>query len=262
MALGNLSAGLEEAISEPFEEYVKYSVIAQRALKHRTSKHLQLERASELLEAKKSGLERLELAEQESKRLAAALQRETEARDPYSDDESLYPDDEIRRSRSAAPQVSGQAEENDPEERRESGRSYSTGDVTQTLNSSGGGHLLNLLSYTLHGLIDVDPEGSRRSSITKTKEQILGLESLVESMSNGLELTSAALQRDLDRFQTQKQNDLNKALADLARLHMDYCRANLQAWEEALAEAEKIPTGNIPCRAFITPKSNPEPLDP
>lgn len=227
MALGDLSAGLEEAISEPLEEYVKYSVIAQRALKHRTTRHLQLERASELLETKRTGLERLELAEQESKRLAAALQRETEARDPYSDDESVYPDDEVRRPRSAAlPQVPGHDEENataDGDERRESARSFSTGDMNQS--GSGGGHLLNLLSYTLHGLIDVDPEGSRRSSITKTKEQILGLENLVESMTNGLELTSAALQRDLDRFQTQKQADLIKALSDLARLHRDYCKA-------------------------------------
>jgi len=32
--------------------------------------------------------------------------------------------------------------------------------------------LLNALSYTLHGMMDVDPETARRNSITKTRETI------------------------------------------------------------------------------------------
>lgn len=259
MALSDLVSGLEEALAEPIEEYVKYSSIAQRALKHRTNKHLQLERAGDLLSAKRAYLDKLEQAEQENKRLAAALQRETEARDPYSDDESLYPDDEVKQSNTpgtgnrprslshatATARLAEANKENDQdtdievtvpnnEVDREPGieatRSLSASETPPTGsngagNGSGGGHLLNLLSYTLHGLIDVDPEGSRRSSITKTKEQILGLENCVESLTNELELTSAALQSDLNRFQSQKESDLGKCLADVARRHRDYCLA-------------------------------------
>lgn len=32
--------------------------------------------------------------------------------------------------------------------------------------------LINALSYTLHGMMDVDPETARRNSITKTRESI------------------------------------------------------------------------------------------
>jgi sorting nexin-4 len=32
--------------------------------------------------------------------------------------------------------------------------------------------LLNALSYTLHGMMDVDPETARRNTITKTRENI------------------------------------------------------------------------------------------
>lgn len=32
--------------------------------------------------------------------------------------------------------------------------------------------LLSALSYTLHGMMDVDPETARRNSITKNKETI------------------------------------------------------------------------------------------
>lgn len=283
MALGDLSIGFEEDMAEPLEEYIKYSAIAQRVLKHRTTKHLQLERAGELLEAKRIALERLERAEMESKRLAAALQRETEARDPYSDDESLYPDDELKNSALAGalpkhrslPQSSTQTQEQDASNNEDTNSVHSAQEpevpkATQeelprraSATSGGGGNLLNLLSYTLHGLIDVDPEGSRRSSITKTKEQILGLEGAVESLSNSLELTSAALQRDLDRFQTQKEADIKNSLIDVARRHHEYCLANLEAWEEALAEAEKIPTGDIPCRAFVrNPDVNSTPSNP
>ncbi|KAI0244754.1 Sorting nexin, cytoplasm-to-vacuole targeting pathway/endosomal sorting [Massospora cicadina] len=240
MALGDLSAGLEEAVSEPLEEYAKYSVIAQRALKYRSTKHLQLERATEMLEIKKAA------------RGWRLLFKGKPRRGTHTRMMNRYT---LMTKSDALVQLQSL--------RREAPRSISTGDVAQNVNGGGGGHLLNLLSYTLHGLIDVDPEGSRRNSITKTKEQILGLENLVENLTNGLEMTSAALQRDLDRFQAQKQADLTQALSDFARLHREYCQAvsehnrmsnaakNLRAWEEALAEAEKIPTGAIPCRAFV-----------
>jgi sorting nexin-4 len=35
-----------------------------------------------------------------------------------------------------------------------------------------GAGLLNALSYTLHGIMDVDPETARRNGITKTRENI------------------------------------------------------------------------------------------
>jgi hypothetical protein len=42
--------------------------------------------------------------------------------------------------------------------------------VRRKSSSTPGMGLLNALSYTLHGMMDVDPETARRNGITKTRE--------------------------------------------------------------------------------------------
>lgn len=41
--------------------------------------------------------------------------------------------------------------------------------------------LLNALSYTLHGMMDVDPETARRNGITKTRESISQVNAILTS---------------------------------------------------------------------------------
>jgi len=126
----------------------------------------------ESLESKRESLEELEKSEREARRLEDALGRgrsvnaSTSAsvlegskgkdpEDPNSTEEREEPSptDEFQRPGPSLPPHPG------PNPRRRS----------RTVPGMG---LINALSYTLHGMMDVDPETARRNNITKTRESI------------------------------------------------------------------------------------------
>lgn len=101
--------------------------------------------------------------------------------------------------------------------------------------------LLDALSFTLHGMMDVDPETARRNSITKTRETIshVGTHQImlyiycsdIKQLEDGLHLaaqdlkySSSTIQADLDRFQRQKVADLREMAISMARSHRDWCK--------------------------------------
>ncbi|KAF7356849.1 Sorting nexin-41 [Mycena venus] len=102
--------------------------------------------------------------------------------------------------------------------------------------------LLNAISYTLHGMMDVDPETARRNGITKARESISQLEDALHLSAQDLKYSSSTIQADLDRFQRQKVADLREMAISMARTHRDWCKKNLEAWEEAKKEIDKIPS--------------------
>jgi hypothetical protein len=111
------------------------------------------------LDARRESLEDLEKHEREARRLDDALSR---GRAPMSDSEP-------------APAAAGDEAEAEPDE-----------EATRRLSSTVPPHpgpspvrrrvpgmgLIGALSYTLHGMIDADPEAARRSGISKTRENI------------------------------------------------------------------------------------------
>lgn len=143
-------------------EYSQFASIIKKLLAYRHQKHVQYELTQESLEAKREQLEELEKSEREARRLEEALgqgrssrilssstgQEETgessdqneEARAPPPPEQSVY-----------VPPHPGPS----PARRRAPGLGF-----------------LNALSYTLHGMMDVDPETARRNNISKTRETI------------------------------------------------------------------------------------------
>jgi len=99
---------------------------------------------------------------------------------------------------------------------------------------------LNALSFTLHGMMDVDPETARRNGITKTRETIAQLEEALHLSAADLKYSCNAIQGDLDRFQRQKVADLREMCIAMAKSHRDWAKKNLEAWEDAKKEIEKI----------------------
>jgi len=100
--------------------------------------------------------------------------------------------------------------------------------------------LFGALSYSLHGLMDVDPETARRSQLSKTKESISQLEDALQVSAQDLKYASSTIQADLDRFQRQKVADMREMSIAMARVHKEWCKKNLEAWEEAKREIDKI----------------------
>ncbi|KAJ1969211.1 Sorting nexin, cytoplasm-to-vacuole targeting pathway/endosomal sorting, partial [Dimargaris verticillata] len=106
--------------------------------------------------------------------------------------------------------------------------------------ASRGSSLIHRLSYKLHGVIDVDPEATRRNTMVKTKESIDVLEEQQELLTNDLTLINAAVQLDLDQFQRQKIRDLRDILIAMAKIHIEWARKNKQAWQEVRDEVDQI----------------------
>lgn len=130
-----------------------------------------MELSTEALESKRSHLEELERTEREASRLEEALGQDRPTRS-------------LSRSISAN---GGGAEDNqnksgDDGDETENSSDYAAQQTVYTpphpasgppprRNAPGMG-LLNALSYTLHGMMDVDPETARRNGISKTRESI------------------------------------------------------------------------------------------
>lgn len=136
----------EKSFTEPLAEYTQFSGIIKSLLKYRHMKHVQYEMTRELLEVKKSSLEELERSELEAQRLEKALERVRIVSEDGNSTERVIP-------------------------RGEEGP-VGAGSVALGGAKKGGFGLLGALSHTFHGMVDVDPESSRRNSIGKTRESI------------------------------------------------------------------------------------------
>ncbi|KAJ3550331.1 hypothetical protein NMY22_g536 [Coprinellus aureogranulatus] len=231
---------VEQSWAEPLHEYSQFASIIKKLLAYRHQKHVQFEMTQDVLENKREQLEELEKSEREARRLEEALGKGRGLGPSVptpGEGESEAPVDETNNGESShLPPHPGQ----NPARRR---------------TRAPGMGLINALSYTLHGMMDVDPETARRNSITKTKESISTLEDALHLAAQDLKYSSSTIQADLDRFQRQKVADFREMGIAMAQAHRDWCKKNLEAWEEAKREIEKIP--DHPNKAPSPPEAGP-----
>ena len=152
----------EQSWTEPLHEYSQFADIIKRLLTYRHQKHVQYEMTKYALESKREQLEDLERSEAEAQRLQTAL---SGAPRPASGT--------IRRSAGKSV-LSGEVDEEDESASVPSAPApsvYSNQPFQPRRKQSNMG-LLGALSYSLHGLMDVDPETARRNQLSKTKESI------------------------------------------------------------------------------------------
>ncbi|KAI9281395.1 hypothetical protein BC943DRAFT_282404 [Umbelopsis sp. AD052] len=208
---GQLISSLEAEFSEPIQEYAQFTQTIKQVLKYRHMKHAQVEMIFDSLENKKLSLESLVRIEAEAKRLEEAMN---------SGRQSSYNSH------------NGESTEANP---------YSTASRQRSKRWSGPTKIFSAVSHTLHGIIDVDPEATRRNQIGKTKDAVAQLEQALQVTRKELVDVSADTQADLDRFQRQKIRDLRDMLIAYAKVHVKYCEKNLASWEEAKEAVAQIP---------------------
>jgi hypothetical protein len=107
-------------------------------------------------------------------------------------------------------------------------------------SNGGGGGLLGAISQTFHSVMDVDPEATRRNTISRLKDSCAQLEEALELTAKDLRFATLTIQGDLDKFQRQKIRDLRAMTIAFAEIHRDFCRANLESWKEAKQEVDAI----------------------
>lgn len=145
----------EQSWTEPLHEYAQFAEIIKKLLSYRHQKHVQYEMTKQALENKRETMEELDRSEAEAQRLQSALS---------GGGGSAF------NKRPGTSVLAGEDDENGgarPDPRSVPPPTYAS---PRRKQSSMG--LLNALSYSLSGMMDVDPETARRNNISKTKESI------------------------------------------------------------------------------------------
>lgn len=194
IATEELSSSLGASFAEPMRESAQFASVVRSVLRYRIMKRIQQEMTKDELYSKRNLLESLERSETEAKRIEQYLSGSTTPGSPP------------KRSTSTASARSGRSE-TVPSTRREGSNedvesvdsdfppthgngpgsppSPSQGAPEQDAHSPSKTHrksqsggfvaqkILGRISHAIHGVVDVDPERTRRDTIGKTKESLV-----------------------------------------------------------------------------------------
>ncbi|KAK3805596.1 MAG: hypothetical protein J3Q66DRAFT_319804 [Benniella sp.] len=273
MATTTLFQSLAVGVNEPLQEYIQYANIIKSILKFRHQKHIQSESTADQLESKRNSLDYLEKQEIEASKIDDALKRGRQAttdsistvgsvttstaQDDASsthhrqftdgaftqDPESEEGDESHNQSTDGMGDSTNPYAQPPTTQANPYAQAHTTSSNAPKRKSTRFNNVFNFssISHTIHGIIDVDPEATRRSNIGRTREAIAQLEDQLETTNADLDKISRAVQGDLDRFQRQKIKDLKEILLAYARAHQAWCKKNKEEWAFAKEEVEKIP---------------------
>ena len=221
MSYNDMLGSWEARVSEVVHEYTQYAKILQGILRWRHLKHQQLEIAQDDLANKKQQLADLEHIEAEYARLSSAMEiggRGLSSRPPPAPmQHSVY---------------GRAAEEEDEEQREEAGLDAAPASsappppppaATLPPPRTGSRGLLGSLSQTLQNVMDMDPDKTRQSTISRLREEVMLLGEGVQLGEKDVKYVTDTIQASLDRFQRLKVADLRQMVLDCAHLHRDLC---------------------------------------
>ncbi|KAI7899116.1 uncharacterized protein BX663DRAFT_518824 [Cokeromyces recurvatus] len=87
--------------------------------------------------------------------------------------------------------------------------------------------LFSAVTCTIQGMIDTDPELTRRIQIKKLK-----LEKIQMELIQDLKEISTNMAKDFERLQIQKEKEIKSILIAFAKIHIHYCEQNTIKWKE------------------------------
>jgi hypothetical protein len=220
LATEELSSSLGASFAEPMRESAQFAGVVRGVLRYRVLKRVQQEMTNDELAKKRALLESLERSESEAKRIETYLsssgtgnmprrsnssardspnssRRENNQDDTASIDSDFPPTHGDSSSTPSAAQ--GSPEQQPPPVHRKS----SSGNFITN-------RIFGRISHAVHGVVDVDPERTRRDTIGKTRESIGQLEQAQQASAQDVRDASAGILKDLKRFQAEKEDDLKR----------------------------------------------------
>jgi len=249
LATEELSGSLGASFAEPMRESAQFAGVVRSVLRYRVLKRVQQEMTNDELAKKRALLESLERSETEAKRIEQYLnssgtgnmprRSNSSARDPLStrrennqeDTASIDSDFPPTHGDGSSPPSATQGapeEQSSPAHRKSSSGNFITNKI------------FGRISHAVHGVVDVDPERTRRDQIGKTRESIEQLEQAQQASEQDVRNASAGVLKDLKRFQAEKEDDLRRYMLAYAKSQIEWAKKNKETWEEAKAEINKI----------------------
>ncbi len=217
IATEELSGSLGASFAEPMRESAQFAGVVRGVLRYRALKRIQQDLTIEELTKKKALLEQLERSEAEARRIEQYLsssqqlppppKRSTSLREPASHRRDHGGEDTESIDSDFSPQSGGpppSASQGLPE------RSASVSHRKMPSGNSITNKIFGPIRHAVQGVVDVDPERTRRDTIGKTRESIIQLGQAEIAAEKDVKDASSSVLKDLRRFQHDKEDDLRK----------------------------------------------------
>ncbi|KAH8895021.1 hypothetical protein GQ53DRAFT_857245 [Thozetella sp. PMI_491] len=251
IATEELSASLGASFAEPMRENAQFAGVVRNVLRYRILKRIQQDMTADELGKKKTLLDQLERSEMEARRIDQYLSSSQQITPPR------------RATSMKEPSTSQHRREGSQEDTASIDSDFppTHGDISSAPSAkigaperSGGspGHkkaassnsitnkIFGPIRHAVQGVVDVDPERTRRDTIGKTRESISQLEQAQVASAQDVKDASANTLRDLKRFQREKEDDLKRYMLAYAKSQIEWAKKSKETWEEARAEVDKI----------------------
>jgi len=265
IATEELSSSLGASFAEPMRENAQFAGVIRSVLRYRVLKRVQQDMTTDELLKKTALLDQLERSEAEARRIEQYLsgsqqiqppRRSTSTREAHthrrdgSNEDTASIDSDFPPTHgdfSSAPSANIGAPERAASSHR---KAPSAASITNKI--------FGPLRHAVQGVVDADPEKTRRDTITKTRESIIQLEQAKVASAQDVKDASASILKDLKRFQREKEDDLKRYMVSLlhflsqqlitdsilqlayAKSQIEWAKKNKETWEEAKTEVEKI----------------------
>ncbi|KAL3964421.1 hypothetical protein ACCO45_001425 [Purpureocillium lilacinum] len=217
IATEELSGSLGASFAEPMRENAQFAGVVRSVLRYRVLKRVQQDLTTEELNKKRALLDQLERSEAEARRIEQYLSSSQQISPP--------------------PKRSASLKEPASQHRREGGQ-----EDTEKMPSGNSitNKIFGPIRHAVQGVVDVDPERTRRDAIGKTRESIGQLEQAQVASERDVKEASASVLKDMKRFQKDKEDDVRRYMLAYAKSQIEWAKKSRQQWEEARAEVDKI----------------------
>lgn len=228
IATEELSGSLGASFAEPMRENAQFAGVVRSVLRYRVLKRVQQDLTTEELNKKRALLDQLERSEAEARRIEQYLsssqqispppKRSASLREPAShhrrdggqeDTESI--DSDFPPTHGDFPSPPPTASQGLPE------RSASVSHRKMPSGNSITNKIFGPIRHAVQGVVDVDPERTRRDTIGKTRESIGQLEQAQVVSERDVKEASASVLEDMKRFQKDKEDDLRRYMVSCPR---------------------------------------------
>lgn len=221
IATEELSGTLGASFAEPMRENAQFAGVVRSVLRYRVLKRVQQDMTTDELNKKRALLDQLERSEAEARRIEQYLsssqqispppKRSASMREPptqhrrdgsQEDTESI--DSDFPPTHGDFPSVPPSASQGLPE--RSASNTHRKMPSTNSITNK----IFGPIRHAVQGVVDVDPERTRRDTIGKTRESIGQLEQAQVASERDVKEASASVLDDLKRFQKDKEDDLRR----------------------------------------------------
>lgn len=242
-----LSSSLAASFAEPMRESAQFAGVVRGVLRYRVLKRVQQETTADELAKKRALLASLETSEQEAKRIENYLSSTGAGSTPRRSNSSARESSSQRHRRESSQEDTASIDSDFPPTRDVPSATQGVPEIEPSLShrkSASGNFITNKIfgsfRHAVNGVVDVDPERTRRDLMGKTRESIQHLEQAQQASEQDVRDANNGVYADLLRFQAEKEDDLKRYMLAYARAQIEWAKKNRETWMEAKAEISKI----------------------